>query len=60
MQDGTRNEDIRSGRQHYEAMLRKWYDENGVTYEVLTGDYRERFDAAKRLIAERLGIRTEW
>lgn len=60
VQDGTRNEDIMKERKKYSNMLKAWFDNKGVSYEVIGGDYLNRFNQAKQIIAERLKITTDF
>lgn len=60
VQDGTRSEIIRAERRHYSDQLKAVFDRYGVKYDVIGGDFCERFDTAKRLIEERLNIKTQW
>lgn len=58
VQDGTRNETIHSDRERYSAMLLRVFEEHGVPVVKLRGDYLQRFEIAKRIIADRFGITT--
>lgn len=58
VQDGTRNEDIMRERRHYSDLLKAWFDRHGVSCEIISGDYLDRFNMAKKLIEERLAITT--
>ena len=58
VQDGTRNETIKTDREKYSAQLLELFRENNVPVEFVGGDYLQRFEQAKRLIAVRLGITT--
>lgn len=60
VQDGTRNEDIKAERQKYSDMLQSWFDNNGVNYVSIGGDYLNRFDEAKVVIKDILGVDTRW
>ncbi len=60
VQDGTRNEDIMNERKKYSNMLKAWFDNKGVSYEVISGDYLKRFDQAKQIIARKLKITTDF
>lgn len=60
VQDGTRNEDIMKERKKYSNMLKAWFDKKGVSYDVICGDYLNRFNQAKQIIAERLKVTTEF
>lgn len=60
VQDGTRNEDIKSDREYYSGLLKKWFEENGVNFITISGDYLNRFNVAKEMIKEHLGLDTKW
>lgn len=59
IQDGTRNEKIRANREKYSQQIKQALTENNVAYHCLTGDYLERFETAKQLIAG-MGITTRF
>ena len=58
VQDGTRSEVIQSERLKYSRQIKQLLEENKVTYHEICGDYLQRFEKAKRLIADELGITT--
>lgn len=60
IQDGTRSEIIHSQREKYSAMIKRALAEHGVSYFEIRGDYLQRFEQAKRLIAEKLGVTTRF
>lgn len=60
VQDGTRNEKIRDQRLKYSRQLQQIFDDHGMRYEKIQGDYLQRFDQAKKLIEERFGLTTQW
>lgn len=60
VQDGTRNEEIKAERKKYSDMLKAWFDSNNVIYHTVSGDYLNRFNKAKELIANELGITTRF
>lgn len=60
VQDGTRNEKIAKDREKYSNEIRTLFDEAEIEYFYLEGDYLERFNEAKKLIDEKLGIKTIW
>lgn len=60
VQDGTRNEKIKSEREKYSRQLKDIFDKYGLKYETVGGDYLKRFDTAKRLIEEKLNLKTNW
>lgn len=59
VQDGTRNEKIRTDREKYSQQIKQALSQNNVAYHCITGDYLERFETAKELIAG-LGITTHF
>jgi HTH-type transcriptional repressor of NAD biosynthesis genes len=60
VQDGTRNETIAADRTKYSNLIKELFDINGIKYEVLDGDYLDRFNKAKKLIEEKFGVKTIW
>lgn len=60
VQDGTRNETIAAQREHYSSMIKDALNEKGVIYHTITGDYLQRFEKAKELIARELNITTRF
>ena len=60
VQDGTRNEEIRAEREKYSNLLRMWFERNNVEFSVIGGDYLTRFETAKGLIEEKLGVNTKF
>lgn len=60
VQDGTRNEKIKADRLHYSNQLKMLFDKYDLKYEIIEGDYLARFDKAKKLIKEKLGLTTKW
>ncbi|MBQ8285544.1 MAG: AAA family ATPase [Thermoguttaceae bacterium] len=60
VQDGTRNEDFRAQRIEYSERIKSALREHGVEFNEISGDYAERFEAATRLIEEKLGITTRF
>lgn len=60
IQDGTRNETIAADRAKYSNMLQMFLVRCGIQYEVVGGDYLDRFTRAKELIAERVKVTTVW
>jgi len=60
VQDGTRNEAIHTDRQKYSDQLREVFDKHNLHYEVITGDYLDRFNKAKQLIQKKLNLTTQW
>lgn len=60
VQDGTRNELIREERTKFDALLSKVYDDHGVSFHRLTGDWTTKFNSAKKLIEQELHITTDF
>lgn len=60
VQDGTRNEKILADRKKYSDQIKKLFIEHGIELICIDGDYLDRFNAAKKVIAERLNIHTIW
>jgi len=60
VQDGTRNDLICADRQKYSLQLKALFAENNIPFFTISGDYLERFNKAKELIAEILGITTQF
>ena len=60
VQDGTRNETIRSDRGNYDAILSKIYEEHRVLYHRLEGDWTTKFNEAKIIIEQELRITTDF
>ena len=60
VQDGTRNETIHSDRTRYSDQIKDLLREEGVAFESVSGDYLQRFETAKKLIEDRLGITTRF
>lgn len=59
VQDGTRNETIHKDREKYSQQIKQALTQSNVQYHCISGDYLERFEKAKKLIAE-LGITTHF
>ncbi len=60
VKDGTRNEIIAADRVKYSNMIKKLFDERGIHYHCVDGDYLDRFNTAKLLIEETFNIKTIW
>lgn len=60
VQDGTRNEQIAADREKYSRQIKDALRENNVEFFELKGDYLQRFETAKKLIAEKLNITTKF
>ena len=58
VQDGTRSEAIHADRTKYSEQIKQAMREHGVSFASVTGDYLQRFEEAKRLIAKKLQITT--
>lgn len=58
VQDGTRNEEIQREREKYSDLLLKEFQDHGAAVLRIGGNYLERFERAKQLIAEKFGITT--
>ena len=58
IQDGTRNERIHEQREKFSEMLLNVFAEHNLSVIPIRGNYLQRFETAKRLIAEKLGITT--
>lgn len=56
VQDGGRSEEIAANREKYSNQIKKIYEEHGVSYVSISGDYLERFEQAKKLVNELLGL----
>lgn len=60
VQDGTRNDKIALDRKKYSEQIKALFDESGIDYFVIDGDYLDRFNQAKTLIDRHFGIKTIW
>lgn len=58
VQDGTRNETIHADRLKYSKQIKSILEEKGITYHTVCGDYLQRFENVKALIADKLSITT--
>lgn len=56
VQDGTRNVKIKADREKYSQQLKALFDEAGLEYICLSGDYLNRYEEVKRIIKEKYGI----
>ncbi len=56
VQDGTRNEKIGADRERYSNQLKALFDEAGLEYICLSGDYLSRYEEVKRIIKEKYGL----
>lgn len=60
VQDGTRNEIIHQDREKYSAQIKQLLREHNISYHTIRGDYLQRFEKAKQLIEQHLGITTRF
>lgn len=60
VQDGTRNEKIKSDREKYSEQIKMLLDEAGVKFYSIDGDYLDRFNRSKKLIENVFGLTTAW
>ena len=60
VQDGTRSEEISNDRERYSNQIKALFQEHGIPFVSLDGDYLERFNQAKELIKEKFNIETIW
>ncbi len=60
VQDGTRNEEIRADRVKYSDQIKALLRQQQVPFHEIGGDYLQRFETAKQLIADVLGITTQF
>lgn len=60
IQDGTRNEKIRQDREGCSLRIKELLDRYRVEYHCIEGTYLERFNRAKELIQEQIGLVTVW
>lgn len=60
IQDGTRNEKIKTDRKKYSEDIKHLLIEAGIKFHTINGNYLNRFNKAKKLIEEELGLTTAW
>lgn len=60
VQDGTRSEEIASNREKYSQQIKELFDTQKIPYVSVDGSYLDRFDKAKKLIADKFKIKTIW
>ena len=60
VQDGTRSEEISKDRERYSNQIKALFQEHGIPFVSLDGDYLERFNQTKELIKEKFNIETIW
>ena len=56
VQDGTRNERLLEDRTGYSQQIKKIFDEFGLKYYCIDGDYEQRFLSAREIIRKELKI----
>lgn len=56
VQDGTRNTTIEANRETYSNQIKALFDEAGIEYICLSGDYLSRFEEVKKIIKNKYGI----
>lgn len=56
VQDGTRNEKLLEDRKGYSEQIKSLFDEQGISYHVVDGDYLERYTTVQNLIKEKYGL----
>ena len=56
VQDGTRNVKIEADREKYSQQIKSLFDEAGLEYICLSGDYLNCYEEVKRVIKEKYGI----
>ena len=52
VQDGTRNEKLLTDREGYSRQIKELFDEAGLRYYSIDGDYEQRYLAARDLISK--------
>lgn len=60
VQDGTRNEKIKAERIKFSNYLKNILERYGIEFEIVGGDYLERFNKSKELIKNKLNLTTIW
>ena len=58
IQDGTRNEQINADRKRYSDQIKQLLIAHDIAFVEITGDYLQRFETAKKHIADMFGITT--
>lgn len=56
VQDGTRNEKLLTDREGYSQQIKDLFDEAGLKYYSIDGNYEQRYLAARELISKTFGI----
>ena len=60
VQDGTRSEEIASDRIKYSNQIKELFRQNYIPFHCISGNYLDRFNKAKEIIKEELGLDTKW
>ena len=60
VQDGTRSEEIAQNRIEYSEKIKHLLRKSGIEFFTIGGDYLNRFNKAKELIENVLGLTTVW
>lgn len=60
VQDGTRSEEIASDRVKYSNKIKELFDFYEIKYNCINGNYLDRFNKAKEIIKEEIGLDTKW
>ena len=60
VQDGTRSEEIASDRVKYSNQIKELFNMYDVPYICVSGNYLDRFNKAKEIIKEKIGLDTKW
>ncbi len=60
VQDSTRSKEIENDRIKYSDMIKDLFKERNIDFCTLDGEYIDRFNSAKTLIENKLGIKTIW
>lgn len=56
VQDGTRSEEIARDREKYSEQLKDLFDDYGINFETVNGDYLSRFKKICNLIYDKCGV----
>ena len=56
VQDGTRNIKSEADREKYSNQIKALFDEAGLEYICLSGDYLNRYEEVKKIIKDKYGI----
>lgn len=60
IQDGTRNDKIANDRIKYSNQIKELFNEQGIEYIAIGGNYLDRFNKVKEIIKEKFDIQTIW